>query len=231
MNARDIMTTPVVTVSADTPISEIAALLFEKRISAVPVLEEGRLVGLVGEVDLLHRYEIGTDRKAAGSWWLRLLGRDPSPGEYVKSHARHARDVMRHDVPTVSPETPVAELADLFATRGIRRFAVLRDGELVGIVSRADIVRALARMADGDARPEQPSDAAIRARLLAELERQPWWRPTESRVDVEGGVVQFWGLYKDEAERDAARVAAENIAGVRAVRDRRHSLQSLPSMV
>jgi len=105
MRAADIMSAPVVSVGPDTPVEEIAALLFEKRISAVPVLEEGRLIGLVSEGDLLRRKEIGTNRTArAGSWWLRMFNVDPTPAEYVKSHARRAQDVMVHYFGTIQSE-------------------------------------------------------------------------------------------------------------------------------
>src|SRR4029079_15872454 len=102
MRARDIMTTPVISVAPDTPVKEIAAVLFEKGISGVPVLESGRLLGMVSEGDLLHRYEIGTDRgKRTRSWWLRAFGVDQAAAEYAKAHGRAARDVMTREVATV----------------------------------------------------------------------------------------------------------------------------------
>src|SRR5436853_417110 len=112
MKASDIMTSPVISVTPGTLVADIAVLLFRNHISAVPVLDGGRLVGLVSEGDLLHRREIGTDRHArAGSWWLRLFSEDRSALEYVESHARQARDVMTHDVVSVAPDTSVAEIA------------------------------------------------------------------------------------------------------------------------
>lgn len=215
MRASDIMTSPAVTVGPDTSVAQIAQLLFERRISAVPVIEEGRLAGLVSEADLLHRREIGTDRAAPrGSWWLRLFSADSSPAEYVKSHAQRARDIMTRDVVTVTPDTPVAEIASLLETHGIKRVPVLRDGRLAGIVSRSNLVQALAVKAPPEAdRPED--DHAIRAALLAELERQPWWRrQVAANVIVEDGIVHLWGMIESEDERQAARVAAENIPGV-----------------
>jgi CBS domain-containing protein len=147
MKVSDIMTSPVITVGPNTPVRDVAGLLYENRISAVPVLESGRLVGLVSEGDLLHRHEIGTDHNApAGAWWRRLFERDRSPAEYIKSHAKRARDVMTRQVVSIASDAPLAEAADLFAARGIKRVPVMRRGELVGIVSRADLVRALARM-------------------------------------------------------------------------------------
>ena len=232
MKASDIMTTAVITVALDTPVREIAEKLYRFRISAVPVMEEGRLVGLVSEADLLHRREIGTDRVArSGSWWLRLFSADRSPEEYIKSHARRARDIMTDEVATVTPDTPVAQIATLLETRGIKRVPVMQEGRLVGIVSRSNLVQALAvRPVPQAARPED--DDAMRASLLAELERQPWWRrQIASNVVVSDGVVHYWGTLDSEDQREAARVAAENIPGVSRIEDHRVRLHDLPTSV
>ncbi len=230
MNASDIMTSPVITAGPDTPIAKIAALLLGKHISAVPIVEDGRLVGIVSEGDLLHRHEIGTDRRArVGSWWLRLFSEDRSASQYVKSHARRARDVMTRDVVSVAPETPIAEIADLLESRGIKRVPVVRDGTLVGIVSRANLVQALA-VAHREKRKHPGTDDAIRERLLMELGRQSWWRPMSSNVLVSNGVVHYWGTIDSEDERHAARVAAENIAGVHGVEDHRRLFQPVEAM-
>lgn len=229
MKASDIMTSPVITVGPDASVTEIAQLLFDRRISAVPVTQDGRLAGLVSEADLLHRREIGTDHAAPrGSWWLRLFSADSSPAEYVKSHARYARDIMTRDVVTVTPDTPVAEIATLLETRGIKRVPVVREGRLAGIISRSNLVQALAAKAPPEAAyPED--DHAIRARLLAELERQPWWRGrVAANVIVTDGIVHLWGTLESEDERQAARVAAENIPGVRGVEDHRFRMSALP---
>lgn len=223
MQARDIMCTPVFSVAPDTPVKEIAALLLEKRISGVPVLDEGRLVGLVSEGDLLRRHEIGTDRaKRPGSWWLRMFSAaDQTPADYVKTHAGCARDIMTREVITIMPETPLAEIATTLESHGIKRVPVMRDGELVGIVSRANLVQALAGMRPATVRVTPPADQAIRGRLQAELERQSWWRQAASNVIVTDGVVHYFGAIESDDEQDAARVAAENIPGVRGIEDHR----------
>jgi CBS domain-containing protein len=220
MNASDIMTSPVITVGPDTLVRHIAGLLFKHRISAVAVLENGKLVGIVSEADLLHRHEIGTDRSArTGSWWLQLFSADRSIGDYVKSHARRARDIMTQDVVSVTPDTPVAQIAALLEKHRIKRVPVLQDGRLAGIVSRSNLVQALATkgrsLEAGDS-----GDAAIRARLSAELERQPWW-PMASNIIVTDGVVHYFGVVQSEDQRQPARVAAENVPGVRRVEDHR----------
>jgi CBS domain-containing protein len=232
MKAKDIMTSPVITVGPDTTVSEIAALLFERRISAVPVVEDGRLVGMVSEADLLHRHEIGTDSIAqSGSWWLRLFSVDRSIEEYIKSHARQARDIMTREVVSVAPDTAAADIATVLGTRDIKRVPVVDGGALVGIVSRANLVQALAGMAQAPVPEPQPSDAAIRDRLLAELQRQAWWRRGTSSLEVTQGLVIYRGTVGSPDERDAARIAAENIPGVRAVEDFRPLTRDLPSMV
>lgn len=230
MKASEIMTTPVVTVGPHSQVSEIAALLLKHRISGVPVVEAGRLVGFVSEGDLLHREEIGTDRPArAESWWLRLLGGDASPADYVKSHARRARDIMTRGAISVGPDTPLAQIAMLLEKRRIKRVMVVSDGKLLGIVSRANLVQAIAAMRPADERLAPPVDRAIQGRLVAELERQSWWRRTSSNVIVSEGVVHLWGFVGSEDERAAARVAAENVPGVRAVEDHRLAYAEFPS--
>jgi CBS domain-containing protein len=210
MNARDVMTPKVITAKPGTPVGEIAALLFEHRISAVPVVDKGRLVGIVSEANLLRRYEIGTDRARSGeSWWMRLFGTSSPEVQYVRSHARRARDIMTPEVATVAPDTSLGEIATLLEKRRIKRVPVLERGRLVGIVSRADLVGALVSAKQAGRAAGPIGDEAIRSRLLAELEGQEWWR----------------------AERVAARVAAETVPGVRRVVDRRMVFRDLPSMV
>lgn len=229
MNAKDIMTSPVISIDPDTHVREIAALLLKHRISGVPVVDGGRLVGFVSEGDLLHRQENGTDRAARGSWWLRLLGADSSPADYVKSHARRARDIMTRGVVTVGPDTPLAEIARLLDKRRIKRVVVASGGEVIGIVSRANLVQAIAAMQPPTDYLTPPVDSAIQGRLVAELERQPWWRRVSSNVIVSEGVVHLWGFVGSEDERAAARVAAENVPGVRAVEDHRLAYAEFPS--
>ena len=234
VKATDIMTAPAITVGPETPVAQIAALLSRKRISAVPVVEGGRLVGLVSEADLLHRPEIGTDgsvRQQSG--WRRLLGHDASPAEYAKSHAVRARDVMTRDVIAIGADAPIDEIVALLDKRNVKRVPVVRGAEVIGIVSRADVVRALAKRAPASAAPAL-SDDAIEEQLTAELEHHSWWRMPYSIVRVENGVVHYSGIIDspdEQAWRDAARVAAENVAGVRAVEDHRFTMYEIPSMV
>ena len=232
MKAKDIMTTPVITIGPDTPVLDIAGLLLERQISAVPVVEEGRVVGLVSEGDLLHRREIDTDGSVPeASWWTRLVEEDPAPAAYVKSHASRAGDIMTRNVVSVVEETSIAEIASLFETRKIKRVPVLRRKELVGIVSRADLVQLLAVKAKTCDAQYHRTDDQIREQLLSELINQPWWRQSSSSVIVTDGVVHYWGVLRSDDERQAARVAAENVPGVCKVEDHRMRLADLPSML
>jgi CBS domain-containing protein len=230
MKAENLMKAPVITVAPCTPVGEIAALLRDRRISGVPVTAQGEILGMISEGDLLRRYELGTD-EVDTRWWQRLLDGDPAPAAYVRSHARRAEDIMTRPVISVMADTPIEEIVSLFETRRIRRVPVLRDGKLIGIVSRADLVQVLAARARREAARREASDDTIRQCLLTELARQPWWQRSASNVVVANGIVHYWGLLESEEERKAARVAAENVPGVRQVKDHRLRYNSLPSML
>lgn len=217
MLVRDVMVAPVITVGPSATVQEVAKLFLEKRISAVPVLDDrGKLVGIVSEGDLLHRVEAGTERHR--SWWLRaLIHSDALAAEYVKSHSRKVSDVMTRDVITASPETPLHEVASLMERNAIRRLPILENGQLVGIVSRANLLQAVAsarQLLD-----VTPSDNAIRNHILASLKKEEWAHTGLLNVTVSNGIVDLWGLAESEAERKAIRVAAESAPGVDAVHD------------
>lgn len=216
MKAKDIMTTGVVTVGPDTSVNEIATILLEKHISAVPVLDKGILVGIVSEGDLIRRPETGTDR--APSWWLDLL-RTPEDRalSYVRTHGRKARDVMSRNLVTITEDTSARDIATLLEERRIKRVPVLRGDELVGIVSRADLLRGLvtARLqsAGGD------DDETIRQNILERIHNETGVGGALLNVTVAAGVAHLWGSVNIDAERDAVRVAAENTPGVTEVVD------------
>lgn len=232
MQAQDVMSSPVVSVEPDTPVVEIAALLREKHIGGVPVLRGGQLAGIVTEKDLLHRHEIGTDRQRdAGTWWRRVVGLDPLPGQYVKANGRYARHVMSRRVIVTAAQAPLHVVAATFDKHRIGRVPVVEDGRVVGIVTCADLVKAIAE-GKGVPRPGPTAlgDEAIRKKLLLELRRQAWWKGDISDVVVTDGEVLFNGFVENEAQRLACHVAAENIAGVRGVVDRRLLGANLPEM-
>ena len=218
MKARDVMVSPVITVSESCTIRDLAKLLFDNRISGVPVVSaDGKVVGMVSEADLMHRSEIGTERPS--SWWLALIsGERALAAEYVQSRALKVKDVMATDVQSAHPDTPLVEIAEIFEEKHIKRVPILNEmGELVGIVSRANIVQAIAA-----ARPQLEvnlPDTMIREKLITELKKQPWSHVHKLNATVTNGTVDLWGFTESEKERQAIRVAAESIPGVVAVND------------
>jgi CBS domain-containing protein len=224
MRARDIMTTSVVTVAPGTTIQDIARTLLDRRISALPVVDTaGRVVGIVSEGDLLHRTENQTERHR--SWWLELVSSaEDLAGEYVKSHGLTAKDVMTWPVISASSDMSLAALATLFDRYRIKRVPILDNGALVGIVSRADLLRGL--IGGTAASPVALDDARIRDALLRRIENEPWAGIASLNVIVTGGVVELWGFIGSEAERQAFRVAAQGTPGVRAVEDHLAVLRS-----
>ena len=229
MQAKDIMTTRVVTVPPDEPISRIAATLVERNISAVPVVDaDGTLHGIVSEGDLLHRAEIGTDRPA-GSWWLKMF-RDPGKlaEEYTKTHGKCARDVMTASVIAVDEDTALSEIAETLERNHVKRVPVLRDGKVVGIVSRANIVREIASAPETALRFDS-DDKTIRAAIEKRLAEQTWASTGSTTVTVRDGVVEFWGTVGATEEIAATRVLAEEVAGVEEVKDHRAKRPLVPS--
>jgi CBS domain-containing protein len=223
MRARDVMTTDVITVDPDTTVQALAALLAGRGISGAPVVEtSGRLVGIVSEGDLLHRTEIGTARRhreRRRSWWLDHFASDLAR-EYIKSHGPTVKDIMTRDVVTVTEDTDLGEVATLLEAKRIKRVPVMRDGRVVGIISRANLVRALGATKGTTPSEGEGDDRTIRERLLAELGREEWARVWPEDIIVRDGVVHFW-LSSDEPEekKQALRVAAETTPGVRGVEE------------
>lgn len=211
MRAKDVMTTSVHTIAPDTPVAAVARLLLECRISGAPVVDaENRVVGVVSERDLMRRPETGTMGRRG--WWLGLVASsDELAADYVKTHGTKAEDVMSRPAITVDEEMDLADVARLLERRGIKRVPVLRDGQLVGIISRANLLQGLVRRSEA---PAQASDAAIRARLIEELQREPWANVLTTNVTVNNGVVQLWAAVHSQHERQALIVAAESIPGV-----------------
>ena len=227
MKARDIMSTKVVTVSPSTSVRDIAGLMVERHVSGLPVLNDnGTLVGMVSEGDLLRRPEIGT-QKHRRRWVSFFSGVDSQAREFTKSHALRAGDVMTEQVIHVSGETPLGDVVGLMEKHNIKRLPVLSDGKLVGIVSRADLLRALAATRVEPMPPPAESDATIRAAMIDVLKIEEWAMSAMVNVIVSEGVVHLWGVIDSDDQRQALRVAAENIPGVTAVEE--HLTFSLPT--
>ena len=221
MKAKDIMTRRVITVDADKPVKDVAKLLLERNISAVPVVDDAnKVVGIVSEGDLVFRHEIGTDQPRH-SWWLNLINDNTAlANEYLKTHGKVARDVMTRDVVTVTEDAPVAEIARLMEKNHIKRVPVVEDDKLVGIVSRANIVRRIASTKELHVET-YVDDEAVRHQIEEVLDKQPWASVGTTSVTVSDGVVEFWGMVNSDAEREASRVAAEDVSGVKKIIDHR----------
>jgi len=214
MRADDIMSVDVVTVAPDTDIGEVARTLIEYNVSAVPVVDaSGKVVGMVSEGDLMRRPESGTERHP--SWWLRFIA-DPSERarDFVKTHGQIARDVMTRRVISVAEETPIEDIAEILEKNRIKRVPVVRDGKLVGIVSRANLLHGL--VARRTRKAADADDRTIRKAIMTAL-RETGARTELIDVVVNQGVVTLWGSVESETEADAIRVAAESTEGVQSV--------------
>jgi len=228
MKAADIMTTRVVTAGPDDEVRTLARLMSEHGISGIPIVgPEGQVLGMVSEGDLLRRREAGTERRRG---WLFNTFAAPQTlaAEFTKSHGRKASDVMSRPVVTIDEHVPIARIVDLLERRGIKRVPVVRNGRLVGIVSRANLVRALAAMPEAQAEDDSPDDGAIRTALRKQLERLGFADATDLEVVVADGAIHLWGSYGSENERTVIRVAAESLAGVRSVADHRAPRSAVP---
>ena len=215
MRARDIMTTNVVSVSPETDIAEAVRLMLERQISGVPVIDDsGRLAGILTEGDLMRRAELATGRQ---SWWINPTSSPEQEAKaYVKAHGLKVKDVMTKEVVTINEQEPLDRIAMVFEERGIKRTPVMRSGKIVGIVSRANLLRSLAAKKISDA---VPSDSQIRSAILTTAMEDAAIRVVLVDVTVEDGVVHLWGNTASEAEREAIRVVAENTKGVREVQN------------
>jgi CBS domain-containing protein len=218
MKAKDIMSSPVVSVEADTPILQAVRIMLQRRVSGLPVVDkDGHLVGIVTEGDFLRRAETGTQRRRP-RWLEFVIGPGRLAAEYTRSHARKVGEVMTPDPVTVTEHTALEDIVKLMEKRQIKRLPVVLGSYVVGIVSRANLLHALASVSR-EAKPAELADETIRARLLEELGKQPWAPLALINPIVRNGVVELWGSITDERERQALVVAAENIPGVKAVRD------------
>ena len=218
MNVSDVMTPHVVSVSPDASVAAAAQLMLQKQISGLPVIDDhGHLVGIVTEGDFLRRAETDTGRRRP-RWIEFFMGPGRLANEYVRLSGRKVSDVMTHEVQTVPSATSLQEAVRLMERRNIKRVLVVDNDKVVGIVTRANLLHAVAGFAH-EIPALSAKDAAIRERLLAEFKAQPWAPVATIDVAVRDGVVQLSGVITDERQRQALRVAAENIPGVKQVED------------
>ncbi len=231
MNAADIMTSAVVTVNADATVLDAGHAMLAHRVSGLPVVDwQGRLVGMLTEGDLLHRAETGTERHRS-RWVELLIGPGRMAQEYTHTHARKVSEVMTSRLVAIAPDTALDQVVALMERHRVKRLPVVENHRLLGIVSRADLLRALVDKTNAAPPPANATDREIHDRIVAELTRQPWAPRAVIRIEVKDGVVALGGTITDERERIALRVAAENVPGVKSVVDRLVWVEPLSGMV
>ncbi len=218
MRAIDVMVRDVITVHPDTDVTEAIKLLSEHDVSALPVVDaHAHLLGIISEADLIHRVEIGTEKHRP--WWLEAVtGASTLAEDFAKSHGKKVEELMTTDVVSASEDTPLSEIAALLERKRIKRVPITRRGKLVGVVSRSNLIQALAS-AIGQGEETGGDDRDIRRELLARLEDQSWTDFGGRNVIVTGGTVHLWGLISSEPERKALIALAEGVPGVVRVSD------------
>lgn len=226
--ARDLMTSEVVTIPPDMPVTAIARLLAMRGITAVPVVDhDGAVLGMVTAADLTSRLSAEPEEEPS---WLRRLFADPAKAadRYARVHGFVAEEVMTTDVPTVAPDTAAGEIAATFERQGLRRVLVIEGERLVGVVSRSDLLRAVTCRTT---EPIELPDTRIRTAVLAAMRREPWADIFRTLVDVQDGIVEFHGFAPGREVRRALRVLAEQVPGVKGVRDRTEPVPPLDQVL
>ena len=217
MRAHQIMTRSVITIAPDASILEAAKTMLQHHVSGLPVVDAaGKLVGIVSEGDFIRRGEIGTQRKR-GRWLTFLLGAGATAADYVHEHGRKVSDVMTSDPVSVTEDATLEEIVNAMETNGVKRLPVMKDGKLAGIVSRANLLQAVAGLSRDIPDPTADDDH-IRSRVIAAIENNDW-SPFGLNVIVRNGIVHLSGVITEERSRQAAMVAAQNVAGVQKVHD------------
>lgn len=218
MKAEDVMTRDVISIAPDATVLQAARLMLQHHISGLPVVDkDGKLVGVLSEGDFLRRRETRTEHKR--SRWLEfLMGPGRIAAEYSHSHGSKVAEVMTTEVQTVDEVTALEDIVELMERKRIKRVPVVCGGQLVGIVTRSNLMHAMVSMARVT-QPVAKDDVTIREKLLAEFQKEIWAPAAMTNVVVRDGVVELWGVIVDERQREAMKVAAENIPGVKAVID------------
>ncbi len=217
LTAADVMTTDVMSVTPETPVRDVAKLMYTRRISGVPVIDrDKRVIGIVSEGDLIKHVEVVGEQRRAG-WLAAFTSANALAHDYVKTHGHIAGELMSAPVITVAPAASLAECARTLKQHRIKRVLVVEDGRLIGLVTRGDLLKALAT-ADV-AQPARVDDRAIRERLFAAVEGQRWAHLLSKDIVVQDGVIRISGFVESEDERHAWRLAAETIPGVKRIED------------
>jgi CBS domain-containing protein len=218
MRAADIMTVHPVCITPDASIVDAIRIMLQRKFSGLPVVDQkGALVGILTEGDLLRRAETGTQRKRP-RWIEFLIGSGRLATEYVHTSGRKVCDVMTRDVHTVAPDTALDDVVASMERHRIKRLPVVSNDKVVGIVTRVNLLHALASLVS-EAKTGAHDDGSIRAGIYAELQKQPWAPVNLVDIVVRNGIVHLWGVLLDERQREAIYVVAENTPGVTGIED------------
>jgi CBS domain-containing protein len=218
MKACDIMVRNVITTRPQASVSEVAKLLVDNDISALPVVDgTGHVVGVISEADLMRREELGSEKTRP--WWLEAI----TPGatlaeEFAQSHGKRVEELMSSQVISATEDASLGEIASLLEKHRIKRVPILKGGKLVGVVSRSNLVQALAS-AKSEVVTAAQTDHMLRAEIVARLAEQQWTDFGERNVIVVNGVANLWGLVGSPSERKALTTLVEGVPGVTEVRD------------
>jgi CBS domain-containing protein len=218
LTAADVMSSPVLSVSPDASLAEAIGLMLDRHISGLLVVDaNGDMIGVLTEGDLLRRHEIATTQHR--SWLSQLFtSSGKQANAFTRTHGRRVHDVMTEAVIAVSETTPLVDIVELMENHGIKRVPVLHNGRPVGVVSRADLLRALLAVAENPL-PSATDDATIGQSIRAALQAERWAPTTTLDVTVKDGVVELSGIITSDGERRAVTVIAENTPGVKQVID------------
>jgi CBS domain-containing protein len=218
MKAKDIMTRTVATVAPGASVREAASLMTEKRVSGVPVVtSDGRVVGMLTASDLLHRVETGTEKRR--SWFASFVSNpNQMARQYAKSHGLKVHEVMSRHVVSVHEDVSLSEVAEVLETNRMKRVPVVRDGALMGIISRGDLVRALSEVTVGDP-IEKSDDVTLQRTIMEQMRKQPWLDSAFVNITVKDGIVEAWGMVPSADQRNALQVLIEELAGVARIED------------
>jgi len=214
MIVADVMSKVVVSVMPGHSIWHAAKIMLAHKVSGLPVIDgDGHLAGVLTEGDLMRRVEFGLGEP---SRWTQTNSPEGAARDFVRARSWRVSDVMSAPAVVIEEKASLTDAADLLSTRNIKRLPVVRGGVVVGVISRADLLRVIAsgapdQIADGDDALWMSAETRLReaSNLFAEL----------PEVTVIDGIVHLWGTVRSEAERDAARVAVEGIEGVNGVQD------------
>jgi CBS domain-containing protein len=217
MRTHQIMTRKVMTVGVADSIVDAANIMLKQHVSGLPVIDEaGKLVGIVSQGDFIRRREIGTQRKR-GRWLKFLVGPGKAASDFVREQGRKVGEIMTLDPHTVTEDATLEDIVQLMEHNNIKRLPVMRGDQLVGIVTRSNLLQAVAELAR-DVPDPTADDDHIRNHIITSIEKADW-TPFGLGVVVRNGNVHLSGVITNEQSRQAAIVAAENVPGVKNVHD------------